>query len=175
LEDFRDVPCGPNRVESPSRKHDLVILMERTYVMIKPDAVQRGLIGEIISRIEKRGLKITALRMNVIDEKAAQEHYKEHIDKPFFDSLISFITSGPSISMIIEGKDAIAIMRAVNGATNPVDALPGTIRGDFAIESGRNIVHASDSRDSAEREIRIHFDGSEIIEYSRIDNVWLYE
>ncbi|MBN2488401.1 MAG: nucleoside-diphosphate kinase [Methanosarcinaceae archaeon] len=149
--------------------------MERTYVMIKPDGVQRGLVGEIIARIERRGLKIAALRMNVIDVDSAKQHYREYTEKPFFGSLVSFITSGPSVSMVVEGKDAIPIMRAVNGATNPVEALPGTIRGDLAIETGRNVVHASDSSEAAEREIKIHFDDSEISKYSRIDNLWLYE
>lgn len=143
--------------------------------MIKPDGVQRGLVGEIIARIERRGLKIAALRMNVIDEDSAKEHYREHTEKPFFGSLVSFITSGPSVSMVVEGKDAISITRAVNGATNPVEALPGTIRGDLAIETGRNVVHASDSSAAAEREIKIHFDDSEISKYSRIDAAWLYE
>ncbi|WP_406662178.1 nucleoside-diphosphate kinase [Methanolobus sp. ZRKC3] len=149
--------------------------MEQTYIMIKPDAVQRGLIGEIVSRIEKRGLKIAAMRMKVMSEESAKEHYKEHVERPFFASLIEYITSGPSVSMVVEGKDVIAIMRAVNGATNPVDALPGTIRGDFAIETGRNVVHASDSTESAQREIAIHFQDSEIANYSKIDEVCLYE
>ncbi|WP_406657031.1 nucleoside-diphosphate kinase [Methanolobus sp. ZRKC2] len=149
--------------------------MEQTYIMIKPDAVQRGLIGEIVARIEKRGLKIAAMRMNVMSEESAKEHYKEHSEKPFFGSLIDYVTSGPSVSMVVEGKDSIAIMRAVNGATNPVDALPGTIRGDFAIETGRNVVHASDSPESASREISIHFKESEIANYSKIDEVCLYE
>lgn len=149
--------------------------MERTYIMIKPDAVQRGLIGEIVSRIEKRGLKISAMRMGVMSEEAAKEHYKEHSERPFFASLISYVTSGPSVSMIVESKDVIKIMRAVNGATNPVEALPGTIRGDFAIETGRNVVHASDSTESAEREIAIHFNESENTGYTKIDEAWLYE
>lgn len=149
--------------------------MERTYIMIKPDAVQRGLIGEVISRIERRGLKIIAMRMNVINEKTATEHYSEHREKPFFASLISYITSGPSVSMVIEGKDAVKIMRSINGATNPVEAAPGTIRGDFAIETGRNVVHASDSVESAEREIAIHFSEEEISGYAKIDDACLYE
>ncbi|MDG6243694.1 MAG: nucleoside-diphosphate kinase [Methanolobus sp.] len=149
--------------------------MEQTYIMIKPDAVQRGLMGEIISRIEKRGLKITAMKLRVISEENAKEHYKEHEARPFFASLIEYVTSGPSVSMVVEGKNAIAIMRAVNGATNPVDALPGTIRGDFAIETGRNVVHASDSQESAQREIAIHFGDQEIVNYSKIDEVCLYE
>ncbi len=149
--------------------------MERTYVMVKPDGVQRGIVGEIISRVEKKGLKIAALRMNVIAEDVVKEHYDEHKDRPFFDSLISYVTSGPSVSMVIEGKNAIGTMRIINGATNPADALPGTIRGDFAIETGRNVVHASDSVESAEREIGIHFAVSEIIDYLKIDEEYLYE
>ncbi|WP_135612532.1 nucleoside-diphosphate kinase [Methanococcoides sp. AM1] len=149
--------------------------MERTYVMIKPDGVQRGLVGEVLSRIEKRGLKLAALRMSVMDEATAKDHYKEHTERPFFGSLVSYVTSGPSVSMVVEGKDSIKIMRAVNGATNPVEALPGTIRGDFAIETGRNVVHASDAPESAEREIALHFEESEITGYSRIDEGQLYE
>ncbi|WP_340818537.1 nucleoside-diphosphate kinase [Methanolobus sp. WCC4] len=149
--------------------------MEQTYIMIKPDAVQRGLMGEIISRIEKRGLKIAAMRLGVMSEESAKEHYKEHVERPFFASLIEYVTSGPSVSLVVEGKNAIAIMRAVNGATNPVEALPGTIRGDFAVETGRNVVHASDSTESAQREIAIHFKDSEIADYTKIDEVCLYE
>ncbi|MDK2825686.1 nucleoside diphosphate kinase [Methanolobus vulcani] len=149
--------------------------MEQTYIMIKPDAVQRGLMGEIISRIEKRGLKIAAMRLGVMSEESAKEHYKEHVERPFFASLIEYVTSGPSVSLVVEGKNAIAIMRAVNGATNPVEALPGTIRGDFAVETGRNVVHASDSTESAKREIAIHFKDSEIVDYTKIDEVCLYE
>ncbi len=149
--------------------------MEQTYVMVKPDGVQRGLVGEVISRIEKRGLKLVALRMNVISEATAKEHYGEHAAKPFFPGLVEFITSGPSVSMVVAGKDAIRVMRAINGATNPVDAAPGTIRGDFALDVGRNVVHASDSPDAAAREIAIHFKDSEIGKYSRIDEVYLYE
>lgn len=149
--------------------------MEQTYVMVKPDGVQRGLVGKVISRIEKRGLKIAALRMNVISEASAKEHYAEHAARPFFPSLVEFITSGPSVSMVVAGKNAIKVMRAINGATNPVDAAPGTIRGDFALDVGRNVVHASDSPEAAAREIAIHFKDSEIGKYSRIDEVCLYE
>jgi nucleoside-diphosphate kinase len=149
--------------------------MERTYVMIKPDGVQRGLTGNVISRIENKGLKISALRMNVIAEETATEHYNEHKDRPFFPSLISYITSGPSVSMVIEGVNAVKSMRAINGATNPAEASPGTIRGDLAIETGRNIVHASDSVESAEREIAIHFSEDEIVGYAKIDETCLYE
>ncbi|MCG2728616.1 MAG: nucleoside-diphosphate kinase [Candidatus Methanoperedenaceae archaeon] len=149
--------------------------MERTYVMVKPDGVQRGLVGEVIRRIERRGFKIVAMRMNTISMDLAKKHYAEHAQKPFFNSLVSFITSGPSVSMVVEGKNAVSVMRAINGATNPMNAATGSIRGDFALDTGRNIVHASDSLESAKREISIHFKDSEIIEYSRVDEAWIYE
>jgi len=143
--------------------------------MVKPDGVQRGLIGEIVKRIERRGLKVTAMRMNTIEREKAEEHYAEHKEKPFFQDLIDFMTSGPSISMVVEGENAIRIMRAINGATNPVEAAPGTIRGDLAIDTGRNVVHGADSKESAEREIKIHFTDDEITEYTRADEEWVYE
>jgi nucleoside-diphosphate kinase len=143
--------------------------------MIKPDAVQRGLIGKIIQRIEERGLKIVAMKMRTIPTELARKHYAEHAEKKFFSDLVDFITSGPSVSMVVSGKNAISEMRKMNGATNPQDALPGTIRGDFAIETGRNVVHGSDSLKSAEREIRLHFSNSEIVEFTRADEPWLYE
>lgn len=143
--------------------------------MVKPDGVQRGLVGEVINRIEKRGLKIVALRMNIISRESALKHYAEHSQKPFFKSLVDFITSAPSVSMVVEGKNAVAVMRAINGATNPANAATGSIRGDFALDTGRNIVHASDSPESAKREIEIHFKESEIAGYSRIDETWVYE
>jgi len=144
-------------------------------VMVKPDGVQRGLVGEVIRRIEKRGLKIVAMRMNTISPDLAKKHYAEHAQKPFFNSLIDFITSGPSVSIVVEGKNAVTVMRAINGATNPVNAATGSIRGDFALDTGRNIVHASDSLEAAKREIAIHFRESEIVEYSRADETWVYE
>jgi len=143
--------------------------------MVKPDGVQRGLVGEVIQRIEGRGLKIVAMRMNTISPDLAKKHYAEHAQKPFFNSLIDFITSGPSVSIVVEGKNAVTVMRAINGATNPVNAATGSIRGDFALDTGRNIVHASDSLEAAKREIAIHFRESEIVEYSRADETWVYE
>ncbi len=143
--------------------------------MVKPDGVQRGLVGEVIRRIERRGLKIAALRMNVISCDLAKKHYAEHVQKPFFNSLIDFITSGPSVSMVVEGKNAVSVMRAINGATNPLNAATGSIRADFALDTGRNVVHASDSPESAKREIEIHFRESEITEYTRVDEAWIYE
>ena len=143
--------------------------------MVKPDGVQRGLIGEVINRIERRGLKIVAMRMNTMSVDSANKHYAEHAQKPFFSSLISFITSGPSVSIVVEGKNAISVMRAVNGATNPLNAATGSIRGDLALDTGRNIVHASDSPESAGREIAIHFKESEITAYTRADEASIYE
>ncbi len=143
--------------------------------MVKPDGVARGLVGEVIRRIERRGLKIIALRMNTISREVAKKHYAEHSQKSFFNSLIDFITSGPSVSMVVEGKNAVSVMRAINGATNPVNAATGSIRGDFALDTGRNVVHASDSTGSAGREIGIHFRESEIMTYSLEDETWIYE
>ncbi len=149
--------------------------MERTFVMLKPDAVQRGLIGEIISRIEKKGLKIVAMKMLKIDRELAEKHYEEHREKPFFKNLVNFITSAPVVAMVVEGKNAVKIVRNLVGATNPEEALPGTIRGDFGLEIGRNVIHASDSIKSAEREIALFFRDEEIVEYRRIDEEWIYE
>jgi len=143
--------------------------------MLKPDAVQRGLIGEIISRFEKKGLKIVAIKMLKVDKALAEEHYAEHREKPFFQSLVDYITSGPVVAMVVEGKNAIKIVRTLVGATNPAEALPGTIRGDYGLEVGRNVIHASDSPESAEREISLFFKPDEILEYKRIDEDWLYE
>ena len=149
--------------------------MERTFVMVKPDGVQRGLVGEIISRLEKKGLKIVALKMLSIEDGLAREHYAEHAEKPFFQSLIDYITSGPVVVMVVEGKEAVRVVRTLVGATNPIDAQPGTIRGDYGLDIGRNVVHASDSLESAEREISLFFDADEIIEYPRMDEEWIYE
>ena len=131
--------------------------MERTFVAIKPDGVQRGVIGEVISRLERRGLKLVAIQMMQVDEELAGRHYGEHVDRPFFPGLVSFITSGPIVAMIWEATNAVALARQTMGATNPADAAPGTIRGDFGIDIGRNIVHGSDSPESATREIGLFF------------------
>uniref|UniRef100_A0A7J2TLX7 Nucleoside diphosphate kinase n=1 Tax=Archaeoglobus fulgidus TaxID=2234 RepID=A0A7J2TLX7_ARCFL len=149
--------------------------MERTFVMIKPDGVQRGLIGEAISRLEKKGLKIVAIKMLKIPKEMAEKHYEEHRNKPFFNSLISYITSGPVVAMVVEGKNAVKVVRKLVGATNPAEAEPGTIRGDFGLDLGRNIIHASDSLASAEREIRLFFKDDEILEYEREIDAWVYE
>jgi nucleoside-diphosphate kinase len=149
--------------------------MERTYVMVKPDGVQRGLVGEIVSRLEKRGLKITAMRMHEMDLIEGEIHYAEHAEKTFFRDLVGFITSGPSVSMVVEGKDAVSVVRKMVGETDPKGASPGTIRGDFCLDIGRNVVHASDSKESAEREIKQHFSPNEIFSYKKIDEDWIYE
>lgn len=149
--------------------------MERTFVMVKPDGVQRGLVGEIISRLEKKGLKIVAMKMLRIPKEAAEKHYEEHKTKPFFSSLISYITSGPVVAMVVEGRNAIKVVRKLVGATNPSDAEPGTIRGDFGLDVGRNVVHASDSLRSAEREIGIFFKPDEILSYEIEVERWVYE
>jgi nucleoside-diphosphate kinase len=149
--------------------------MERSFLMVKPDGVARGLVGEVISRVERRGLKIVAMKMLRIERELAERHYGEHRDKPFFAGLISYITSGPVVAMVVEGKEAVKVLRTMIGATNPVEAQPGTIRGDFALDVGRNVVHASDSPESAEREISLFFDESEIVSYSRAGEAWVYE
>ena len=132
-------------------------MSERTLILVKPDGVRRGLIGEVISRIERKGLTIAELQMRTLDEQTAGEHYAEHTDKPFFGELVSFITSGPLVAMAVEGPDAVKAMRALMGATNPLDAAPGSIRGDYATVITENVVHGSDSPASAERELKLFF------------------
>jgi nucleoside-diphosphate kinase len=149
--------------------------MEQTFLMVKPDGTSRGIVGEVVSRIEAKGLKIAAVKMMEIEEDLAKRHYAEHEGKPFFSDLVSFITSGPVVAMVIEGKEAVSISRILIGETDPKEAEPGTIRGDFGIDVGRNIVHGSDSLESAKREISLFFTPEEIIEYKRIDEDWLYE
>ncbi|MDT0301200.1 nucleoside-diphosphate kinase [Streptomonospora wellingtoniae] len=131
--------------------------MERTLVLIKPDGVRRSIIGETISRIERRGLRIVAMDLRTLDADTAKTHYEEHAERPFFESLVEFITGGPLVAMVVEGERAVEAFRALAGATDPVSAGPGTIRGDFALEVQQNIVHGSDSTYSAEREIKLFF------------------
>ena len=143
--------------------------------MIKPDGVQRGLIGEIISRIERKGLRIVAMRMCQITDETARRHYAEHVEKPFFSSLVDFITSSPVVQMIVEGENAVIVMRTMSGATDPKEALIGTIRGDFGLDVGRNLIHSADSLESAKREIAIHFTEEDVVEYTKADETWVYE
>jgi nucleoside-diphosphate kinase len=132
-------------------------MTERSFVMVKPDGVAAGLTGEIISRIERRGLSVLALRKTVMDRGVAEEHYGEHRERPFFGELVEFITSGPVVMMAVEGEGAIASLRTMMGPTDPQDAPPGTIRGDYALEVGQNVIHGSDGGESAARELGLHF------------------
>jgi nucleoside-diphosphate kinase len=150
--------------------------MERTFVALKPDAVQRGLIGEIIGRFERKGFKLLGLKMMHVTRAMAEEHYGEHNGKPFFDGLVDFITSSPIVAMAWEGENAVASIRTMMGATNPKDSAPGTLRGDYAVDMGRNIVHGSDSPASAERELKIFFKSDELLQdWNRCSEAWLYE
>ena len=149
---------------------------KRTFVMVKPDGVQRGLIGEVIQRLEDRGLKLVGAKFMAIDRSLAEDHYGEHEDKPFFDDLVGFITSGPVMAMVWEGQDAVAQVRRMMGETDPAESDPGTIRGDLGLDLGRNVIHGSDTEPgSNEREIELFFDEEELLEYERIDEDWLYE
>ena len=137
--------------------------MERTLIILKPDAVQRGLTGEIIQRFERRGLKVVAMKMLQVQRSLAEEHYAEHTEKPFFGELVDFITSAPTWALVVEGEGAIATMRKTIGATNPAEAAPGTIRGDLATAMPNNLIHGSDSPESAEREIALWFADDELV------------
>lgn len=150
-------------------------MSERTLILIKPDGVQRGLVGRIIDRYETRGLRIAGLKLVQVDRARAEEHYAVHADKPFFSSLVEFITSSPLVAMAVEGTNAIAVCRAVNGATRPHEAAPGSIRGDLALETGMNLVHASDKSENAEAELALWFDASELIDYKRSVDAWIIE
>lgn len=147
--------------------------MERTYLMVKPDGVQRGLIGEIIGRFEKKGFKLVAGKLVMATKEQAKAHYAEHEGKPFFDSLITFITSGPVFAMVWEGDDIIELSRMVIGKTKVTEALPGTIRGDYAAHTPFNLIHGSDSPESAEREIANFFDESELVLYAKSIATWV--
>jgi nucleoside-diphosphate kinase len=149
--------------------------VERTLIIVKPDGVQRGLVGEIIGRLERRGLKIVALEMQQIEEATAKRHYAEHEGKPFFEGLVSYITSSPVAVMVLEGPQAVAAARATIGSTKPVEATPGTIRGDFGMMVGRNLVHGSDSTESAAREIEIFFGADAGFSYAREIDRWILE
>ena len=150
-------------------------MIQKSFVMMKPDAVQRRLMGKILSRFEDKGLQIVAVKLMQIDEELAKTHYGEHAEKPFFPSLVEYITSSPSLAMVIEGEEAITTIRKLVGATNPLEADLGTIRGDYGMDTGRNIIHASDSPASAEREIGLFFNEDEICDYQIVDNNLIYE
>ena len=150
--------------------------MEQTFIALKPDAVQRGLIGEIIQRFERKGFKLVGLKLMQVPRSLAEQHYGEHREKPFFGGLVDFITSGPIVAMVWEGANVVETGRKMMGATNPKDAAPGTIRGDYSVDLGRNVVHGSDSVDSAKREIGLFFSADELVSnWNRSTEGWVYE
>ncbi|GGH68824.1 nucleoside diphosphate kinase [Compostibacillus humi] len=148
--------------------------MERTFLMVKPDGVQRNLIGNIVQRFEAKGFKLVGAKLMSVSQELAEKHYGEHKDKPFFGELVDFITSGPVFAMVWEGENVIATARNMMGKTNPQEALPGTIRGDFGLTVGKNVIHGSDSKESAEREINLFFAPDELISYEKQDSAWIY-
>lgn len=147
--------------------------MERTFLMIKPDGVQRGLIGEIVSRFERKGLQLVAAKFLVVSRELAEKHYEEHKGKGFYEPLLEFISSGPSFAMVWQGDNVIALTRALIGKTNALDALPGTIRSDFAVHTNFNLIHGSDSPENAAREIGIFFSPSELVDYEHTIQRWV--
>ncbi|MBI2424337.1 MAG: nucleoside-diphosphate kinase [Candidatus Hydrogenedentes bacterium] len=149
------------------------IVSERTFVMVKPDGVERRLVGECIRRFEARGLKLVGLKIQVIAQETAQKHYEEHKEKPFFGELVNFITAGPTVQMVWEGTDAVAQVRKMNGATHCLKAEVGTIRGDFGLSLQSNIIHASDAPETAVREIALYFAPGELLDYTLPDEKWL--
>jgi len=149
--------------------------MERTLVIVKPDGVQRGLVGEILVRLERRGLKIVGMKMMQIDEALARRHYSVHEGKPFFPGLIDYITSAPVVVLALEGNNVVEIVRRTMGATNPTAADPGTVRADFGLEIGRNLVHGSDAPESAAHELDLFFAADELISWGRDTDPWIFE
>lgn len=148
--------------------------MERTFIILKPDAVQRGLIGEVIGRFERRGLKLVAMKFIQVSDELARKHYAVHASRPFFAGLIQYITSAPVVALVLEGTNAIAVVRSMVGATRPHEAAPGTIRADFGLEVGRNLVHASDGPETAKDEIALWF-GSDLVDWKRASDPWIFE
>ncbi|WP_042457846.1 nucleoside-diphosphate kinase [Neobacillus dielmonensis] len=148
--------------------------MESTFLMVKPDGVQRNLIGEIVSRFERKGFQLLGAKLMSIPTELAEQHYSEHKERPFFGELVDFITSGPVFAMVWQGENVISTARQMMGSTNPKDAAPGTIRGDFGLTVGKNVIHGSDSIESAAREIGLFFSKSELAEYSKLVNEWIY-
>ena len=148
---------------------------QQTLVLIKPDGVQRGLIGTIISRMEARGLKIVAMKLKTVDRNLAGQHYGIHRERPFFSGLVEFITSSPIVAMVLEGPNAVELVRNTMGVTNPTEAAPGTIRGDLGVNIGRNLIHGSDSPENATGEIALFFESSEICEYDKTIDPWIIE
>lgn len=148
--------------------------MEKTFLMVKPDGVQRNLTGEIVNRFERKGFKLVGAKLMHISNDLAETHYGEHKERSFFGELVDFITSGPVFAMVWEGENVITTARDMMGKTNPLEAAPGTIRGDFAMTVGKNIIHGSDSPESAEREINLFFDKNDVLSYEKQDSSWIY-
>lgn len=149
--------------------------MEKTFLMLKPDAVQRGLVGEIVGRFEAKGFKMLGLKLIQVTDELAAKHYEEHKERPFYPGLVEYITSSPVVAMCFEGKDVVASARLMMGATNPAESAPGTIRGDFGQDIGRNIIHGSDSVESAEKELAVYFKPEELVSYDYLPTKWLFE
>ncbi|WP_394184231.1 nucleoside-diphosphate kinase [Metabacillus halosaccharovorans] len=148
--------------------------MDKTFLMVKPDGVQRQLIGDIVSRFERKGLQMVGAKLMTIPVELAEKHYGEHKGKPFYDNLVQFITSGPVFAMVWEGENVVELTRKMMGKTNPKDAEPGTIRGDYCMYVSKNIIHGSDSMESAEREISLFFNDNELVSYNKAINSWIY-
>lgn len=149
--------------------------MERTFVMVKPDGVQRNLVGEIIRRLENKGFTLVGLKMMSVSRELAEKHYDVHRDRPFFKGLVEFITSGPVVATVWEGEGVVAAARKIIGATNPLSAEPGTIRGDYGIDIGRNLIHGSDALETAQREIELWFSEEELVSWEPGSKAWIYE
>jgi nucleoside-diphosphate kinase len=165
----------PSRGAERSSTKGETLKLQNTLVLLKPDAVQRGLVGEIISRLEARGLKIVGMKLIQMSREMALRHYNEHQGKPFFDGLVGFITSGPIVALALEGENAVDLVRRTMGVTSPLDSDLGTIRGDLAIDIGRNLIHGSDSPESARRELELFFADGEILNYKRDADAWITE
>ncbi len=148
---------------------------ERTLVLVKPDGVQRGLVGKVVGRLEEKGLKIVGMKMLHVTEELASKHYAAHTEKPFYRNLVGFITSSPLVALVLEGPRSVEVVRNTMGGTNPIEAAPGTIRGDFGLDIEHNIIHGSDSVESAQTEIGLFFDQGEVLDYSRNVDFWIIE
>ncbi|MCB0063739.1 MAG: nucleoside-diphosphate kinase [Caldilineaceae bacterium] len=148
--------------------------MEKTFIILKPDAVQRGLVGEILGRLERRGLKLAAMKFMQVSDELARKHYAVHAERPFFAGLIEYITKSPVVALVVEGTNAISVVRTMVGATRPHEAAPGTIRADFGLDVGRNLVHASDGPETAKDEIALWF-GDDLVSWERANDSWIYE
>ena len=151
------------------------MITERTLVLVKPDGVQRGLVGTVVAVLERKGLKIVGMKMLHVSEELASRHYAAHTEKPFYKGLVSFITSSPLVALVLEGPRAVEVVRNTMGGTNPSDAAPGTIRGDFGLDIEHNIIHGSDSTESAQTEIGLFFAEDEVVDYSRNIDTWIIE